>query len=155
MRSDYALYAVAIIFFILTAIVVVYPLEFRELWTITTAVLGLFFIGLGYTLRPKPQQIQIEAPSHAPIPATSPAVTEVAKEEKIEVPPSVTAPLILELTNVKGIKAKRSEQLKALGINNVEDLANASAKDLAAKLKISPKITEKWIDNAKELLKKS
>jgi hypothetical protein len=53
MRSDYALYTVAIIFFILTGIVYVYQAEYREVWIITTAVLGLFFIGLGYTQRPK------------------------------------------------------------------------------------------------------
>jgi predicted flap endonuclease-1-like 5' DNA nuclease len=158
MRSDYALYAVAIIFFILTAIVLAYQVEMTPLWTITTTVLGLFFIGLGYTLRPKPQQMQIEVPSHAPpTPPTTPTptVTEVAKEEKIELPPPETAPSILELTNVKGIKTKRSEQLKTLGINNIEDLSKASAKELAAKLKISPKITEKWIENAKQLLEKS
>jgi predicted flap endonuclease-1-like 5' DNA nuclease len=157
MRSDYALYVVAIIFFILTAMVLVIQVEFKELWTVTTAILGLFFIGLGYILRPKPQQMQIEVPKQAPMPTPTPAVSvpEVVKEQKIEVPPAVIAPSVLELTQVKGIKEKRSQQLKALGINNVEDLARASATDLAAKLKISPKITEKWIENAKQLLQKT
>ena len=164
MRSDYALYTVALIFFILTAIVLAYQVELKELWTVTTAILGIFFIGLGYILRPKAQQMQIEVPKRAstppPPPPPAPAAIEVPKEEKIEVQPvvvapSVVAPSIMELTSVKGVKAKRSEQLKALGINNVQDLANASATDLAAKLKISPKITEKWIENAKTLLEKS
>jgi predicted flap endonuclease-1-like 5' DNA nuclease len=151
MRSDYALYAVAIIFFILTGIVYVYQAEYREVWIITTAVLGLFFIGLGYTQRPKatPKPAAIEA--HPPAtPTTSP---QMAKEEEKE----LAAPLQVgrELTEVKGIGVKRAEQLKALGILSVEDLAKASAKDLASKLKVSPKITEKWIKNAKKLVEKS
>jgi len=155
MRSDYALYTVAIILFILTFIVLAYPPDLKELWIVTTAVLGLLFIGLGYTQRPKPRVITIEAP--APVPAP-PAATEAAKEEKPEiVVEAIPAPIppMTELTGVKGIGEKRSEQLKALGINSVEDLAKASPNDLAAKLKISPKITERWIENAKKLLEKS
>jgi len=154
MRSDYALYAVAIIFFILTAMVVAYQVEFKVLWTITTAVLGLFFIGLGYTLRPKLQPARIEV-SSSPSTLPTQTVQEPMKEEKIEVTTEAAPSPALGLTEVKGIGPKRSEQLKTLGINSVEDLANASAKDLAAKFKISPKITEKWIENAKKLLQKS
>ena len=75
---------------------------------------------------------------------------KVAPEAVVE----IAAPA-LEVTQVKGVKAKRAEQLKALGISSVEDLANASAKDVGAKLQISPKITEKWIADAKALLEKS
>ena len=150
MRSDYALYAVAIIFFILTGIVGVYQVEYREVWIITTAVLGLFFIGIGYTQRPRatPKTAAIEAPS----PATPTTIPQMVKEEKeLAAPPQVGR----ELTEVKGIGAKRAEQLKALGILSVEDLAKASVEDLALKLKVSPKITEKWIKNAKRLIEKS
>jgi predicted flap endonuclease-1-like 5' DNA nuclease len=59
----------------------------------------------------------------------------------------------LELTQVKGIGEKRAAQLKALGINSVEDLAKASATAIARRLQISPKITKKWIASAKELVK--
>jgi predicted flap endonuclease-1-like 5' DNA nuclease len=150
MRSDYALYVVAIIFFILTGIVYVYQVEYREVWIITTAVLGLFFIGLGYTQRPK--AVPKPAAMEAPPPATPTTSLQMAKEEKeLAAPPQVGR----ELTEVKGIGVKRAEQLKALGILNVEDLAKASAKDLASKLKVSPKITEKWIKNAKKLVEKS
>ncbi len=45
--------------------------------------------------------------------------------------------------------------LKAVGISTVEELAEASAEDLAAKLKVSPKFTEKWIENARKLVKKT
>jgi predicted RecB family nuclease len=57
--------------------------------------------------------------------------------------------------DVKGIKDKRALQLKAIGINSVEDLAKASPTELAAKLKIAPYFTGKWIESAKEILKKS
>jgi len=147
MRSDYALYTVAIIFFIITGTVSVLELtEFeRNLGVITTAVLGLLFIGLGYSQRPK--TTTIEAP---PAPTTPTTITEEETETVIE-----AAPTVLKLTEVKGIGEKRAEQLKGLGINNVENLAKVSAKDLAAKLKISSKITGKWIENAKKLTEKS
>jgi len=147
MRSDYAFYAIAIILFILTGIMLAYPPEPRELWIVTTAVLGLLFIGLGYSQRPKAKTKSTA--SETPPPTPSP-VTEVV-EEKI---PVETALPKIELTEVKGIGEKRAEQLKTLGISNVEDLAKASADDLAAKLKISPKITGKWIENAKKLAEK-
>ena len=147
MRSDYAFYAIAIILFILTGIMLAYPPEPRELWIVTTAVLGLLFIGLGYSQRPKAKTKSTA--SETPPPTPSP-VTEVV-EEKILVE---TALPKIELTEVKGIGEKRAEQLKTLGISNVEDLAKASADDLAAKLKISPKITGKWIENAKKLAEK-
>ena len=80
MRSDYALYMVAVIFFVITAIsFALVPTEFeRNLSVVTTTVLGLLFIGLGYTQRPKPKVTAIKAPPPAPSPAT---VTEVVKEE--------------------------------------------------------------------------
>lgn len=148
MRSDYALYTVAIIFFILTGIVCIYQVEYREVWIVTTAVLGLFFIGLGYTQRPKTttKTTTIEAPPPAPVATTT--QTRQAEEQVSVAPTSV----LRELTEVKGIGAKRAEQLKALGILSVKDLAKASAEDLASKLKVSPKITEKWIENAKKLI---
>jgi len=156
MRSDYALYTVAIIFFILTGIVLAYQIELKELWVVTTAILGLLFIGLGYTQKPKPQVITVEAPPQVPAPEmpTPSPVTEVMKEEKVETVLEIT-PQKMELTEVKGIGEKRAQQLKALGISSVEDLAKASATDIAEKLKISPKITGKWIENAKTLAEKS
>ncbi|MGQ9506975.1 MAG: helix-hairpin-helix domain-containing protein [Candidatus Bathycorpusculaceae bacterium] len=153
MRSDYALYTVAIIFFIITGIVLVYQVEFKELWVVTTAVLGFLFLGLGYSQRTKPQ-VKTAEPTLTPAPAPQPTATEVMVEEK-PVTPAEVAPPTLELTQVKGIKEKRAGQLKAIGINSVEDLAKASAEDLAAKLKISPKIVERWIEDAQRLLKKS
>jgi len=147
MRSDYALYTVAIIFFIITGTVSVLELtEFeRNLGIITTAVLGLLFIGLGYSQRPRITETE---PLLTPAPTTPPTITreETATE---------AAPTVAPLTEVKGIGEKRAEQLEGLGFNTIEELAKASAKKLASKLKISPKITAKWIENAKKLTEKS
>jgi len=147
MRSDYALYTVAIIFFIITGTVSILELtEFeRNLGIITTAVLGLLFIGVGYSQRPKITETE---PLPTPAPTTPATIT---KEETV----TETARTVAPLTEVKGIGEKRAQQLKGLGINTIEELAKASAKQLASELKISPKITAKWIGNAKKLAEKS
>ena len=64
MRSDYALYTVAIIFFIITGIVFAIQMEetYKSLGIIATTVLGIFFIGLGYTQRPKTKAQTVAAP---------------------------------------------------------------------------------------------
>ena len=152
MRTDYVLYVVAVILFIITGIVAVYSVE-QTLWIASTAVLGLFFASLGLSQRPKTQSIAVET-----TPATTVTVQPTVKEElkKEETPTVMETPVVtIELTQVKGIKAKRAEQLKALGINNAQDLANATANDLAAKLKIASYFTEQWIENAKKLTGKS
>jgi predicted flap endonuclease-1-like 5' DNA nuclease len=160
MRSDYALYIVALIFFIITVTsFALVNAEFeRNLSTITTAVLGLLFLALGYTLRPRMRTSSIETAVPQPLAVPqSPLVIEVPKQEEViraetvaQIP--VAPSSVMSLTAVKGIKEKRAEQLKNLGINSVEDLANASAADLASKLKIASYFTEKWIQSAKELL---
>ncbi|MCJ7469510.1 hypothetical protein MUO74_03290 [Candidatus Bathyarchaeota archaeon] len=152
MRTDYVLYVVAVILFIITGIVAVYSVE-QTLWIASTAVLGLFFASLGLSKRPKTQSIAVET-----TPATTVTVQPTVKEEpkKEETLTVMETPVVtIELTQVKGIKAKRAEQLKALGINNAQDLANATANDLAAKLKIASYFTEQWIENAKKLTGKS
>lgn len=168
MRSDYTLYVVAVIFFILTTVVLAYQVEFREVWVVTTAVFGLLSIGLGYSQRPKPQpaaattHVETSIATVAPAPMATVAVapppvasvvTEVAEPKPIAI--TETIPRRLRLTKIRGIGDKRAGQLKSLGVNNLEDLANASPKDLASKLDISPKMTGRWIDSAKELTKKS
>jgi predicted flap endonuclease-1-like 5' DNA nuclease len=154
MRSDYALYTVAIIFFIITLAVVTTNQEPEGVWIVTTTVLGFLFIGLGYTQRPRAQAtVQPAPPTPTPVTETTKEKTEITVEAA-QVASASMLPTS-ELTKVKGIGAKRSEQLKALGINTIEDLAQASAENLASKLKISPKITGKWISEAKKLAEKS
>jgi predicted flap endonuclease-1-like 5' DNA nuclease len=156
MRSDYALYVLAIILFILSGVMAAYQAQEQQLWIVTTAVLGFVFIGLGYLQRPKQTTIEPTATITTQPPsssATQPTVREV--EEKGEKSSVEIEPSAIELTKVKGIGEKRAQQLRTLGISSVEDLAKASEKDLARKLKISSKITGKWIGNAKEIVEKS
>jgi hypothetical protein len=97
MRSDYALYAVAVIFFILTVVVAAYSME-QRLWIVTTAVLGLAFIGLGYSQRPRPTGPTTTAPTVFPPPPAptvspaQPAATEVVKEETTKAVVEVSPP---------------------------------------------------------------
>ncbi len=153
MRSDYALYGVAIIFFVITAfsfLVLVGEFE-RNLSIITTVILGILFVGLGYTLRPNTKTAPATMATAPPPQAPTTIETPIKEETEVVVE---TTPKTLELTSVKGVKEKRAAQLKAVGINNVEELSRASAEKLAKKLKISPKFTESWIQKAKELVEK-
>lgn len=161
MRSDYALYIVALIFFIITAasLALLANAEFeRNLSSITTAVLGLLFLAVGYTQRPRTRTSSLEATISQPLAVPQPPlVIEVPKQEEMKIverpePAPADRLSVTSLTSVKGIKEKRAEQLKTLGINSAEDLAKASAPDLAQKLKIAPYFTEKWIQSAKELV---
>jgi DNA-binding protein len=63
-------------------------------------------------------------------------------------------PVRTELTSIEGIGGKRAETLKSCGVNNVQDLANSDPKELSEKLQISEKRVSKWIDEAKENLKR-
>jgi predicted flap endonuclease-1-like 5' DNA nuclease len=167
MRLDYALYVLAAVLLITTVVPFVTSMGENttetSVWVVATVVLGLFSIGLGYTQRPKTEaqacQPIMSVPQEA-VPETQPAATmEAPKEEKAEAPietaPAMAASVTatLDLTQVKGIGEKRATQLKALGITNVDELSKASAKPLAKKLKISPKTVDKWITNAKQLVK--
>jgi predicted flap endonuclease-1-like 5' DNA nuclease len=164
MRLDYILYVLAALLLIITVVPFVVTIEgveseARSLWVVTTVVLGLLSIGLGYSQRPKTAAQACQPAVPAPQ-----ATMEAPKEEKVEVPmektemkeaptPASSVVATMDLTQVKGIGEKRATQLKAAGINTVDDLANASAKAIAKKLEISPKIASKWIESAKELKK--
>jgi predicted flap endonuclease-1-like 5' DNA nuclease len=165
MRLDYTLYVLAALLLIITVLPFVITIEgvesdTRSLWVVTTVVLGLLSIGLGYTQRPK-----TEAQACQPAVTTNqetttqaqPAEMEAPKQEKTVAPTEPArvenAALTMALTQVKGIGEKRAVQLKTLGINSVEDLSKASAATVAKQLKVSPKIVGSWIANAKELVK--
>jgi predicted flap endonuclease-1-like 5' DNA nuclease len=132
----------AVVFFILTAIVLYYE-TIHQLLTVATFVLGLLFFGLGYFQRPKVATTETET-------SVIPSITSTITEE--ETKPRMKATLSnMELTEVRGIGEKRNKQLKTVGIYSVRDLTRASAENLAAKLEMSPKLTRKWIENAKKL----
>ena len=228
MRFDYPLYGLAILLFALTAITftLVSDQDGRQLYAVSTAVVGLLSVGGGYFLRPKattaaPVQTTVPTPQAAPAEPVQQTAAPVVENPKIdaqaveapkietpiieaspiqaapaveapkveppaveaavaaEAPPvaqvvapaaedpvveeAISAPVVeaqaasaaakLEFTQIRGISEKRAEQLKANGINTIEELANASAVDLAAKLNVSPKIVKMWIGSAKKLSK--
>jgi predicted flap endonuclease-1-like 5' DNA nuclease len=106
---------------------------------IVLLLFGLFFVASGYTARPRKYKIitpvkpiETEKPVQQPLPPIKPSA---------------------ELAKIKGVGPKRIAQLNALQITSVEDLARFSVEDLADKLKISRKITAKWIEQARDLLK--
>ncbi len=162
MRLDYVLYTVGIVCFIIT-VGVAYAAAEQQLWIVIPIVLGFAFLGIGVTQRPRQEattQIAV-APPPPPLTIARPEEANVkqetkVEEKKIEPPPVIEIkPAAHELLEVKGIKDKRAQQLKAVGINTVEDLAKASATDLATKLKIAPYFTGKWIESAKQIVEKS
>jgi len=173
MRLDYTLYVLAALLLIITVVPFVVTIEgvesdTRNLWVVTTVVLGLLSIGLGYSQRPKTKAQACQPAASIPqktMPQNQPATAvEAPKEEKVEAPvetaavkkvPAVVTPaaITMDLTQVKGIGEKRATQLKALGINSVDGLSKASAKAIAKKLKISPKTVQKWVASAKKLVK--
>jgi predicted flap endonuclease-1-like 5' DNA nuclease len=201
MRSDYLLYLLAVVFFLIaaTSVALVADETGKTLWATGAIILGLVSAGLGYYQRPKPRiaaaptpevqpselgdshvresHIAESAEKHAepvaapvsttpvpmqepaptpvltpePTPTTAPAPAETAAPVTVEAP----APPERELMAVKGINEKRAAQLKALGIDSIDDLAKASAEDLAKNLLLSPKIARMWIGSAKKLQKQT
>ncbi|MCS7115341.1 MAG: helix-hairpin-helix domain-containing protein, partial [Candidatus Bathyarchaeota archaeon] len=136
MRSDYILYGVAIIFFIVTGMALAYQAEPKEVWVVSTVVLGLFFLGLGYYQRPKPKKLEavttLAHPTPTTVEVTPPPPPTPPVQETVEMPASPPAPAIQEtvekpapivrdLTEVRGIGEKRAAQLKSVGINTVEE----------------------------------
>ncbi len=148
MRSDYALYVVAILCFILAAVVFAgYPGMTQEISMVTTAVLvilGIISAGAGYMVRPEEMM-----PAPPPPPAPKPAAPPPTPPPKTTVTPSI------EITEVKGIGPKRAEKLRALGISTAQDLAKTTATTLAAKTGLSPKITRKWVRDSKRLIREA
>jgi predicted flap endonuclease-1-like 5' DNA nuclease len=170
MRLDYILYALAIILFVVTIWTVAVPLDQQQVWVVSTLVVGLLFVGLGYTQRPKAPAVAVSQPT-TPVPpgpiqqpqtelSQTTAMATAAPEpiESIPLQQEVVQPIAAEplqtteeLTKVKGIGQKRATQLKALGVTTIAELAKSSPAELATKLNISAKITSKWIQNAKQL----
>lgn len=171
MRSDYMLYAVSAICFAIAiiSIVALTAESYRTLSVVATVSFGIFFVGLGYFLRPKTKTSTTEITAPPPAVATEtpivavpppPTVPEIAAVDTVVTDTSVATamefiPLKLRLTKIRGIGEKRYGQLKALGIKNAKDLAETSPQELAAKLDIPTKTATRWIVDAKELAEKA
>jgi predicted flap endonuclease-1-like 5' DNA nuclease len=99
----------------------------------------------------KPEEpAPVEPVAQVAPPAQAPTAEISAPTPETE--PSQAAPAVAEsvFAQIRGINEKRAEQLKANGINSLQDLANASADELAAKVGVSPKIVKMWIGQAKK-----
>lgn len=169
MRLDYTIYILAVILLVVTILPFVLQIEGvndseRNLWVVLTLGLGLLSIGLGYSQRPKTSAQSCKIPPILPETtkdvASSEKPTKKLIENKIESEVThinnneepISSKHQIELIQIKGIGEKRVDQLKAVGIQTVNDLLNESAVDIAKKLKISPKITQKWKSTAKKML---
>lgn len=56
-----------------------------------------------------------------------------------------------ELLIIDGINKKTASQLEKLGIDNIDDLAKASAENISKDLKINLSSVQKWISIARKL----
>ena len=136
MRSDYPLYIIGVILLVVVCYALFSSASLKEpmggmlIYSAIVFVFALFGITafiFGYGLRPKKQKL-------------------------VSIVSSPVVESLIELTHVKGIGEKRAEQLKVLGIATVADLSAASGEELAEKLQISSKITDRWIKDARNLL---
>ena len=75
----------------------------------------------------------------APIPLPNPAPTKSLPSAK------------KELLIIDGINERTASKLEELGINNIDDLAKASAENIAKDLKFDVSTVQKWISTAKKL----
>ena len=195
MRLDYVMYALAILFFIVTAtsLAIITDQNGRNLYAVSTVVLGLLIATVGFYMRPKiktaavytstvstPQEsapatvpqaavtieapvieapkveappVVVEAPKIEAPPAETPVVAEPQPPAQIPAPTPASEAPAKEFTQIRGISKNRADQLKANGINNIQELANANPADLATKLNVSPKIIKMWIGSAKKQIK--
>ena len=109
---------------------------------------------------PPPPAAEAPAPVEAPKPPEPAAPTPVltAPQPAPQLSPPEEVPALApsapaaesELTQIRGINAKWAEQLKANGINTIEDLGKANPEELAAKLAASPRIVKMWVGSAKK-----
>ena len=155
MRSDYALYVIAIVCFILAAVVFMGSIDYAGylvmdplismVTTAVLAILGLISAGAGYLVRPG--EMTLTARPHLPAPKLSSSPPT----------PQLSLPVIppIEVTEVRGVGPKRAKQLGELGIKTAQDLAKTTATTLAAKTELSTKITRKWVRRAKKLIKEA
>ena len=105
-----------------------------QLLGVPLPILGLVMIALGGK---KEEQLVVE-----PI-----VKRRVRKRSRAE-----TTDLDMDITLVRGIGPKWSEEMKAAGIDSVHELAKCDPEDLAQEVGIPKKKASAWIENANEIL---
>ncbi|UCC33412.1 MAG: helix-hairpin-helix domain-containing protein [Candidatus Bathyarchaeota archaeon] len=157
MRSDYALYLVAVTCCVLAIITFASTnagyllLEPPIISTVAVAalvILGAISAGTGYLMRP--EEITLVPQQHPP-----PRPPSAASTQPMIHPPKTAPASSFNITQIRGIGPMRAEQLRTLGINTVQDLAGTTAATLADKTELSSKIARQWIIEAKRLIRES
>lgn len=85
MRTDYALYVVAIVCFIIAIYTATQPGD-TQLYISAITILGIIFIGLGYMARPKETTLTPTTPTPSPPSEPSPKQTPQPKTELTKEP---------------------------------------------------------------------
>ncbi len=173
MRLDYTLYALAIVFFLITAVLffIVTDQNAQNIYMIVTVTVGALSLIVGYCMKPQVKTAAVQQPAPSitqevvsqPVPqapvaveapvAPAPKAQAPAMKKPVAPPAPAANASASELTQIRGISKARANQLKANGIKSIKALAEASPTDLAAKLEVSPKIVKMWIGTAKKLVK--
>jgi len=105
-----------------------------QLLGVPLPILGLVMIALGGK---KEEQLVVE-------PIVKRRVRKRSRAEPTD--------LDMDITLVKGIGPKWSEEMKVAGINSVHELAKCDPEDLAQEVGIPEKKASAWIENANEIL---
>ncbi len=102
-----------------------------------------------------PPQIQVTQPVEVPMVEAIPIQGPVDEECMAPINATASTPAVAksEFSQIRCISQKRAEQLIAIGIGTLQELANAAPDDVATKLNVSPKIVKMWIGSAKKLVK--
>jgi outer membrane biosynthesis protein TonB len=89
MRTDYILYVIAVICFIVAGYAAAYPFTSiatsNDLTVIVLAIIGIIFVGSGYSLRPQTRAVTRIEPT---IPQTKPAIEERSTPPPLAAEPS-------------------------------------------------------------------
>ena len=136
-RIDYLLYLLAAVFFLGTAVSLVLSMGQmqKSMWVVTTVVLGLASIGLGYYQRPKAKKEIVQTVQPSPqssklagiVNVKTPNIAEKAQRPDEPVPTEISASIPApnlqtaeksikfgsDLTLVKEIGERRAAQLKS------------------------------------------
>ena len=105
-----------------------------QLLGVPLPILGLIMIALGGK---KEEQLLVEP---------------IVKRKVRKRPRDEPADLGMDITLVRGIGPKWSEQMKAVGIDSIHELTECDPEDLAQEVGISEKMASSWIENANEIL---
>lgn len=162
MRLDYALYGLAVVLFVLTGITfaLVAETDVRNVYAISTALVGIISLGGGYFLRPKATKVSADETANPPPPvlATVPAqqTALVVEASKIEAPLAeapkvealikeqspIQAAIVAEAPKVEAVEPKVSaeEPIVAESVTPATEVVSGEPKEAATQASPSAKL---------------